>query len=124
MSESGPPLRKYSLRDPHGGGAVSAMLEKEFPGHLLELAPGRKDIRGQFGLCPLTGIQLFYGRHECASRFQAPYSRHFMQSFPIQGTSETVNNAIAMTTTSLVVREKGLLRSDGVGGDGGDGLSR
>ena len=92
-------LRKYSTCGSGGSDALSALLAKQFPDHFIELRSGARDLRAQIGLCPLNGIQLFYGRYESAFRIQLADSPLFMQSFPIYGCGETVNNGFAMTSS-------------------------
>jgi len=107
MFESRPQLRKYSFQGSGAGAVLSAMLTKQFPDHVIELGAGSEEIRAQIGLCPLDRIQLFYGRYESPFRVKARDSRHFLQNFPIRGSSEIVCNGIAMTSSA----PKGLWRS-------------
>ena len=55
--------------------------------------------------------------HEKTQRTRRVADVHIAQDEPAGHSDET-------TKVALVVREKGLLRSDGVGRDGGDGVSR
>jgi AraC-like DNA-binding protein len=94
-----PKLRKYSVEGSNADEALSAMLAKQFPTHLLELGAGSRDLRVQLGLCPLKKIRLFYGRWDCHLRLRVPHSPYFIQGFPIRGSCETVSNGIAMTSS-------------------------
>jgi AraC-like DNA-binding protein len=99
MFRLAPQLRKYAIEGSSGGEALSAMLTKQFPDHLIELGPGSKELRAQIGLCPLNGIQLFYGRYESPFRVEVSNAGYFMQGFPVRGSAETVNNGVAMTSS-------------------------
>jgi len=94
-----PRLSKYHIDGLHGGEALTAVLAKQFPGHCIELASGRRDVQVQIGLCSLSRIQLFYGRWESPLRLHLPHSSYFMQGFPTRGSCEVVSGGIAMTSS-------------------------
>ena len=99
MFESTPVLRKHLLLGTDGRDALTPLLANIFGDHSIESGSKSKDTEATTGLCKLDKMKLFYGHWSSALRVQIFDSPYFMQSFPIRGTSETVNNGIARTSS-------------------------
>ena len=92
-------LTKYSLRGSDGCDALEVGIGGKFPGPCYRDWDRRRTVRVKIGFYPLDKVRLFYGLWQSPLRLQMFNSRYFMQSFPIRGISETVNNGVARTAS-------------------------
>ena len=97
MFQSTPVLRRHLLSGYDGCDAVASVLQEHFGEHLIEFGPRPNSVQSTVGLCTLEKIRLFYGHWQSPLRVHVFDSQYFMQSFPIRGISETVNNEVART---------------------------
>jgi len=94
-----PQMRSLSLRGRDAVDSLNGVLRTVFPDLVLEPQGSSRGFAARFGFSRLNRIQILHGADNHPLHFRLTNPRFFGHGFPVRGSSELINNGIAMAAT-------------------------
>jgi len=92
-------MRSLSLRGRDAVDSLNGVLRTVFPDLVLEPQGSSRGFAARFGFSRLNRIQILHGADNHPLHFRLTNPRFFGHGFPVRGSSELINNGIAMAAT-------------------------